>query len=99
MAINGIGRFKIKQITIIKTSARLDDVLSKTRTMAFVVLGLSELVHMIGMSSNKMSFVQIMKKKNYFMVVVILISLILQVLVVQLPFANFANHKRPTQYI
>ena len=66
-----------------------DDVLSKTRTMAFVVLGLSELVHMIGMSSNKMSFVQIMKKKNYFMVVVILISLILQVLVVQLPFANF----------
>ena len=66
-----------------------DDVLSKTRTMAFVVLGLSELVHMIGMSSNKMSFVQIMKKKNYFMVAVILISLILQVLVVQLPFANF----------
>ena len=44
---------------------------------------------MIGMSSNKMSFVQIMKKKNYFMVAVILISLILQVLVVQLPFANF----------
>ena len=66
-----------------------DNVLGKARTMAFVVLGLSELVHMIGMSSNKMSFVQIIKKKNYFMITVILISLLLQVLVVQLPFANF----------
>ena len=66
-----------------------EDMLLKCRTFAFSVLGLSELFHMIGMSSEKMSLLEIIKKKNYFMMIVVLISLILQVLVVQLPICNY----------
>ena len=66
-----------------------EDLLLRSRTYAFCVLGLSELFHMIGMSSERMSFIEIMKKKNYFMIIIIVISLVLQILVVQLPVFNY----------
>ena len=71
------------------------EILTKSRTMAFIILSLSELFHMIGMSSKSMSLIRILKKKNYFMMIIIVISLILQVLVVQLPIANYVFKTTP----
>ncbi len=61
-------------------------ILKKARTIAFTILGISELFHMIGMSDTKTSIFKILKKKNYFMFVVILIGVLLQVIVTEIPF-------------
>lgn len=61
-------------------------VLKKARTLAFTVLGLSELFHMVGMSGAHTSIWKILKKKNWLMLGVIAIGFLLQVVVTEIPF-------------
>lgn len=61
-------------------------ILRKSRTLAFTILGISELFHMIGMSDKNASIISIFKKKNKFMIAVIFIGLFLQIIVTEIPF-------------
>lgn len=63
-----------------------EDILIKSRTIAFSVLSISELFHMIGMADINDSIFNILKKKNYFMFIVFLIGFILQFIVTEIPF-------------
>lgn len=65
-----------------------ENVLYKARTYAFVTLSLSELFHMIGMSSPKHSLFYILKKKNYYLFYTFIAGLIIQILLCQVPFFN-----------
>ncbi len=65
-----------------------ETVLKKSRTLAFNVLSLSELFHMIGMSSPKHSLWYILKKKNVFLFLTFIGGLILQVCLTQISFFN-----------
>jgi len=62
-----------------------DFILRKSRTIAFTILGVSELFHMIGMSDQHASILSILKKKNYLMFIVIIIGVFLQVIVTEIP--------------
>lgn len=65
-------------------------ILRKSRTLAFTVLSISEVFHMVGMSDLKSSIFSILKKKNYFMIIVIFIGFFLQIIVTEIPFlVNF----------
>lgn len=61
-------------------------ILKKSRTLAFTVLSISEIFHMVGMSDLNSSIVSILKRKNYFMIIVIFISFFLQFIVTEIPF-------------
>lgn len=61
------------------------DILTKSRTYAFTTLCISQLFHMIGMSSIKEHAFSILKKKNFLMYGALLIGIILQVLVTEVP--------------
>lgn len=61
------------------------DILTKSRTYAFTTLCISQLFHMIGMSSIKENTFSILKKKNFLMYGALLIGIILQVLVTEVP--------------
>lgn len=60
-------------------------ILRKSRTLAFTVLSISEVFHMVGMSDAKVSILSILKKKNYFMILVIFIGFLLQIIVTEIP--------------
>ncbi len=62
-----------------------ETILLKSRTFAFTTLGISQLFHMIGMSSVKQNILQIAKKKNFVMLMAFTIGLILQILVTEIP--------------
>lgn len=65
-------------------------ILAKSRTLAFTVLGISELFHMIGMSDLNSSIISIIKKKNIFLFVVIILGFLLQIIVTEIPlFVDF----------
>ncbi|MCH5180002.1 MAG: cation-translocating P-type ATPase [Erysipelotrichales bacterium] len=61
-------------------------ILLKSRTFAFTTLGISQLFHMVGMSNVKQNVVQIIKKKNFVMLLAFIIGIALQVLVTEVPF-------------
>ena len=63
-----------------------EQVLTKARTIAFSVLSISELMHMLGMSDVNDSIFSIFKKKKYFMLIVLIIGIFLQVIVTSVPF-------------
>ena len=60
-------------------------ILGQARTMAFVTLAFSELMHMIGMSDVKHSFVHIFKDKNWMMALAFALGIVLQIIVVMVP--------------
>ena len=66
------------------------EILLKSRSFAFVTLAMSQLFHMIGMSDLNSSIVAIIKKKNIFLFVVIILGFLLQIIVTEIPlFVDF----------
>lgn len=63
-----------------------EEVLLKSQTFAFTTLSLSQLFHMIGMSNVKNRLFNIIKGKNYVMLLALVIGIVLQVLVTEVPF-------------
>ncbi len=61
-------------------------ILLQARTMAFVALAISELVHMVGMSNQNHSFIHVFKNKNWMMLIAFVAGLALQLLVIEVPF-------------
>ncbi len=61
-------------------------ILLQARTMAFVALAISELVHMVGMSNQNRSFVHVFKNKNWMMLIAFVAGLGLQLFVIEVPF-------------
>ena len=74
--------------TEIVTLLNDSDILLKSQTMAFSVLGISELFHMLGMTSIKKSFVHNFKSKNYLLWLSFVVGVVLQILVVEIPGIN-----------
>ena len=64
------------------------DVLAQSQTAAFCVLSLSELFHMLGMTSLKKSFVHNFWSKNWLLWVSFVVGVALQVAVVNIPGLN-----------
>lgn len=64
------------------------DVLMQAQTAAFSVLALSELFHMLGMTSVRKSFVHNFKSKNWMLWLAFALGVILQVFVTQTPFVS-----------
>ncbi len=62
------------------------ELLKRARTYAFLTLSLSELFHMIGMSSVKESLLTIIKKKNYMLLLTFIVGFFLHYLIIQVPF-------------
>ena len=58
------------------------------QTVAFTVLAVSQLFHMLGMSNTRRSFIHVFKNKNWMMLVAFLVGLALQLLVVEVPVFN-----------
>ena len=65
-----------------------EDILSQSQTAAFCVLSLSELFHMLGMTSLRKSFVHNFKSKNWLLWVAFGTGVLLQVAVVNIPGLN-----------
>jgi len=64
------------------------DVLAMSQTSAFCVLAISELFHMLGMTSFKKSFVHNFKTKNKLIWIAFIVGLALQFAVVEIPGVN-----------
>lgn len=94
------GEFSLLHLySDIMTQFENEYILRKARTMAFTVLGISELFHMIGMSDPRISVIQILKKKNYFMFAVILLGFFLQIIVTEIPFLVGFFKTEPLSFI
>ena len=61
------------------------NLLLEARTLAFTTLAFSELMHMIGMSDVKHSFIHIFKDKNFMMALSFVVGISLQLFVVMIP--------------
>ncbi len=68
------------------------EILLKSRSFAFVTLAMSQLFHMIGMSDSNRGFIRILKKKNYVLFVAFSLGILLQFLVINIPFLNNTFH-------
>ena len=64
------------------------------QTVAFTVLAVSQLFHMLGMSNIRRSFVHVFTNKNWMMLLAFVVGLALQLLVVEVPIFNdfFSTH-------
>ncbi len=60
-------------------------ILAQARTMSFTALALGELIHMLGMSDVKHSFVHVFKDKNWMMAVAFFAGILLQLFVIEVP--------------
>jgi Ca2+-transporting ATPase len=63
-------------------------ILAQARTMAFITLAFSELMHMIGMSGVKHSFIHVFKDKYWMMALAFIVGISLQIFVVMGPGVN-----------
>lgn len=61
------------------------DILHQAQTMAFTTLAFEELVHMLGMTNIKKSFVHIFKDNNIMLYVAFVLGILLQLLVIEVP--------------
>ncbi len=80
--LNGIYAWS----SIVNATELTPDILLQARTMAFVALAISELVHMVGMSNQNRSFVYVFKGGNWMMLIAFIVGLALQLFVVEVPF-------------
>lgn len=62
-----------------------EDVLHQAQTMAFTTLALSELFHMLGMSSVDRSALNVFKNKNVMMLIAFVAGFVLQLFVIEIP--------------
>lgn len=71
------------------------DLLHKARSMAFATLAIAELVHMFGMSADKLHIHSLFKRKNWLMLGAFVAGFLLQVLVIEVPFISkvFDTHE------
>lgn len=60
--------------------------LMKSQSVAFSVLGISQLFHMIGMTSTTKSFVHVFKSKNWLLLVAFIFGIGMQILITEVPF-------------
>ena len=60
-----------------------EDVLHQAQTMAFTTLALSELFHMLGMSTGDRSALNVFKQKNVMMLIAFVAGFVLQLLVIE----------------
>lgn len=65
-----------------------EDILIKSRTIGFCCLSISEVFHMIGMSNIKASVFKIVKNRNFLRTIAFLLGIILQFIVVEIPFMS-----------
>lgn len=65
-----------------------DTLLHHCQTVAFTVLAVSQLFHMLGVSNFNRSFIFVFKNKNYMMALAFVVGIALQLLVVEVPFFN-----------
>ncbi len=82
--LNGV--FNYMDIVNITEQTNGEEILLQARTMAFVALAISELVHMVGMSNQNHSFIHVFKNKNWMMLIAFAFGLALQLLVIEVPF-------------
>ena len=68
------------------------EILLKSRSFAFVTLAMSQLFHMIGMSDSNSALIKILKKKNYVLFAAFSLGVLLQFLVINIPFLNNTFH-------
>jgi Ca2+-transporting ATPase len=59
--------------------------LNQARTMSFTALAFGELIHMLGMSDVKHSFVHVFKDKNFMMAIAFFVGVLLQFFVIEVP--------------
>ena len=67
-----------------------ETMLHHCQTVAFSVLAISQLFHMLGMSNLRESFVKVFTKKNWMMALAFAVGIALQLAVVEIPFLNNA---------
>lgn len=65
-----------------------EQILHHCQTVAFTVLAVSQLFHMLGMSNLNKSFFTVFKNKNWMMLLAFVVGIGLQLLVVEVPFFN-----------
>lgn len=65
-----------------------ENVLIKARSICFSTLSISEIFHMVGMSNVKANLLTILKNNNNLRILAFFIGLILQIIVIQIPFMN-----------
>ncbi|MFA7032105.1 MAG: cation-translocating P-type ATPase [Bacilli bacterium] len=70
------------------TSANGQSIQTMAQTSAFCVLGISELVHMLGMTDIRKSFIHNFKSKNYLLWIALFLGIGLQLMVVMTPGVN-----------
>ncbi|MCR5505557.1 MAG: calcium-translocating P-type ATPase, PMCA-type [Bacilli bacterium] len=89
LGFSGLGvTFDIKEIAFRLNPNNIPGLLTVAQTMAFCTLSISELFHMLGMTSVRKSFIHNFKTKNWLLWVAFAIGLSLQVLVVLVPGVN-----------
>ncbi len=66
------------------------ELLRRSRTYAFTVLGVSEIFHMLGMANVRKSFVRLFKGKNWLLPIAFVFALGMQILVTEIPFLETA---------
>lgn len=62
------------------------DLLMKAQSVAFSVLGISQLFHMVGITSTEKSFVHVFKSKNWLLLVAFVFGIGMQILITEVPF-------------
>ena len=82
------GATSIEDIARILTETENDATLMQSQTAAFCVLSLSELFHMLGMTSLRKSFVHNFWSKNWLLWVAFALGVALQIAVVNIPGLN-----------
>ena len=88
MPIFGMGSLPSSLDDIALRLAENENILMMSQTMAFCTLALSELFHMLGMTSIRKSFVHNFKSKNWLLWVSFVAGIALQVFVVAVPGVN-----------
>ena len=78
--VNSLSTF----ITMLNSEDNFE-LLQKAETMAFSVLGISQLFHMLGMRNIHKSFIHVFKSKNWVMLLAFILGIGLQFFVVEVP--------------
>ncbi|MDY2727751.1 MAG: calcium-translocating P-type ATPase, PMCA-type [Candidatus Onthovivens sp.] len=87
--VNGVA-FTYQNLVNMSSLPDGETMLHHCQTVAFSVLAISQLFHMLGMSNLRESFVKVFTKKNWMMALAFAVGIALQLAVVEIPFLNNA---------
>lgn len=87
--VNGVA-FTYQNLVNMSSLPDGETMLHHCQTVAFSVLAISQLFHMLGMSNLRESFVKVFTKKNWMMALAFAVGIVLQLAVVEIPFLNNA---------